>query len=72
MSVLFLIMLFIVVYVTPINKDIMLVFCLLTVVINAIALILQLQNQRKINNNELLLFYFVSLRSGNFALHHTI
>ena len=38
MSILFIIMLFVVAYIAPINKAILLTFCLITVVINAIAL----------------------------------
>ena len=57
MSVLFLIMLFIVVYVTPINKDIMLVFCLLTVVINAIALFYSYKTNGKLIITNF--FYFI-------------
>ena len=57
MSVLFLIMLFIVVYVTPINKDIMLVFCLLTVVVNAIALFYSYKTNGKLIITNF--FYFI-------------
>ena len=38
MSILFIIMLFVVAYIAPINRAILLTFCLITVVINAIAL----------------------------------
>ena len=57
MSVLFLIMLFIVVYVTPINKDIMLVFCLLTVVINEISLFYSYETNGKLIITNF--FYFI-------------
>ena len=57
MSVLFLIMLFIVAYVTPINKDIMLVFCLITVVINAIALFYSYKTNGKLIITNF--FYFI-------------
>ena len=57
MSVLFLIMLFIVAYVTPINKDITLVFCLITVVINAIALFYSYKTNGKLIITNF--FYFI-------------
>ena len=57
MSVLFLIMLFIVAYVTPINKDITLVFCLITVVINTIALFYSYKTNGKLIITNF--FYFI-------------
>lgn len=57
MSVLFLIMLFIVAYITPINKEIMIVFCLVTLVINAIALFYSYKTNRKLIITNF--FYFI-------------
>lgn len=57
MSVLFLIMLFIVAYVNPINKDITLVFCLITVVINTIALFYSYKTNGKLIITNF--FYFI-------------
>ena len=72
MSILFIIMLFVVAYIAPINKSNTTYILSYNSSYKRNCTFLQLQNQRKINNSELLLFYFVSLRSGNFALHHTL
>jgi len=57
MSVLLLILLFIVTYITPINKEIMLVFCLVTAVVNAIALFYSFKTNGKLIITNF--FYFI-------------
>ena len=57
MSVLFLIMLFIVAYITPINKEIMLVFCSVTAIINSIALFYSYKTNGKLIITNF--FYFI-------------
>ena len=57
MSVLFLILLFIVTYITPINKGIMLVFCLVTAVVNSIALFYSYKTNGKLIITNF--FYFI-------------
>jgi len=57
MSVLLLILLFIVTYITPINKEIMLVFCLVIAVVNAIALFYSFKTNGKLIITNF--FYFI-------------
>ena len=57
MSVLFLIMLFVVAYITPINKEIILLYCITTIVINAIALFYSYKTNGKLIITNF--FYFI-------------
>jgi hypothetical protein len=57
MSVLFLITLFILVYITPINKEIIIVFCLLIGCLNAVALFYSYKTNGKLILSNL--FYFI-------------
>ena len=57
MSILFLIMLFVVAYITPINKEIILLFCITTIVINAIALFYSYKTNGKLIITNF--FYFI-------------
>ena len=57
MSVLFLILLFIVTYITPINKEITLVFCLVTAIVNSIALFYSYKTNGKLIITNF--FYFI-------------